>query len=105
MKLIIDPDGTMHGLESSVTQLLGLRDRRRVSHIEPVNPLLRRLFHAVRQRVSDKSRWAEFTRRWPCCWQARIFDGPVLGPFRSRKEALAAEVQYIQRQMETAAYE
>ncbi len=98
--LFIDTDGTMSGLESPVTQLLGLGDRRRVSHVEPVNPLLRRLFHAIRRRVSDRSALAEFTRRWPCRWQARVFDGPTLGPFRRRADAIAAEIEFVNSRIE-----
>lgn len=98
--IFIDNDGTVRGLESPLTKLLALKDRRRVSHIEPVNRLLRWLFHYIRYKVSDDSRLAGFTRRWPCRWQANIFDGPVLGPFRSRSEAVDAEVSWINEAME-----
>jgi hypothetical protein len=98
--LFIDTDGQMSGLESPVTQLLRLGDRRRVSHVEPVNPWLRAWFHWLRQRTTDESRLAGFTRRWPCRWQARVFDGPVLGPFRLRSEAIAAEIQFINSRLE-----
>lgn len=98
--IFIEEDGTVCGLASPVTRLLGLSDRRRVSHVEPVNRTLRWLFHAIRKRVKDNSAIAEFTRRWPCRWQARVFDGPVLGPFLSRQSAIAAEIAYINTQLE-----
>lgn len=93
--IFIDEDGMTHGLKSPLTEALGLRDRERVSHVEPVNRVLRWLFHFIRRRVSDDSRWAAFTRRWPCSWQANIFSGPTLGPFRVRQEAIDAEVAWI----------
>ncbi len=98
--IFIEEDGTVRGLASPVTRLLGLSDRRRVSHVEPVNRTLRWLFHAIRKRVSDSSRLANFTRRWPCRWQARVFGGPVLGPFRCRQSAINAEIAYINSQLE-----
>lgn len=98
--VFINTDGTVVGLESEITRLLKLGNRRRVSHVEPVNPLLRRLFHAIRRRVADDSALAEFTRRWPCCWQARVFDGPVLGPFRRRADAIAAEIEFLNSEIE-----
>lgn len=98
--IFIEEDGTICGLASPITRLLQLGDRRRVSHVEPVNRTLRWLFHAIRKRVSDSSRIADFTRRWPCRWQARVFNGPVLGPFRCRQAAIDAEIAYINSQLE-----
>lgn len=72
---------------------------RRASHIEPVNLVLRALFHCVRGLVRDESKLAECTRRWPCRWRARIFDPQippaVLGPFDNRDDAISAEIEYI----------
>jgi len=88
------------GITSSLTEKLGLRAKTRVSYVEPVNPVLRSLFHFIRRRVSDESRLASFTRFWPCLWQACIFNGPVLGPFSTRKQAIESEVQFIETRME-----
>lgn len=98
--IFIDNDGLTEGIASAVTRLLALSDSRRVSHVEPVHPVLRGVFHAIRRRVSDDSRLAQFTRRWPCQWQARVFDGPVLGPFRQRSEAIDAEILWINAALE-----
>lgn len=68
----------------------------RASHVEPACWALRVLFHLIRKRVDDDSQWAEFTRSWPCCWRARIFNGPVLGPFATRPEAIEAEIGWLQ---------
>lgn len=70
--------------------------KQRASHVEPVQPVLRWLFHCIRSRVADDSWLAGWTRRWPCVWQARIFDGPVLGPFVDRKAAISAEVDWLE---------
>jgi hypothetical protein len=100
MRLIIHTDGRVEALESDITRELGLHSKTRVSHIEPVNPALRQLFHLIRKRVKDDSLLASWTRRWPCKWQARIFDGPVLGPFKNRQAALAAEINFIEEKLE-----
>lgn len=98
--IFIDEDGSTEGIASSLTQLLRMSQRRRASHIEPVNPILRWVFHFIRRRVSDESRLACWTRRWRCQWQARIVGGPVLGPFHRRHNAVAAEVFWINAWLE-----
>ena len=98
--IFIDEDGNVSGLASPLTQALGLSERRRVSHVEPVNRILRGLFHVIRRRVSDESRMAAFTRKWPCKWQANIFNGPVLSPFNKRSHAITAEISYINLELE-----
>jgi len=95
MKIFIDEDGNTSGLKSPLTEALGLKERKRVSHIEPVNQVLRWLFHCIRKVVADDSWLAGFTRCWPVKWRANIFDGPILGPFRVRQAAVEAEVAYI----------
>ena len=102
--IFIDKHGRTHGITSAVTRLLELRERRRVSHVEPSHPALRWVFHAIRRRVSDDSRLARFTRYWPCWWQARLFDGPVLGPFRRRSDAIDAEICWINIELEGTPY-
>jgi len=49
----------------------------RASHVEPVNPILRLLFHLLRQWLGDKGRMSDFTRSWKCAW--RINMKPVGG--------------------------
>ena len=68
---------------------------RRASHVEPVAFVPRALFYAIRLIVRDESRAAEWTRCWPVVWQARIFDGPTLGPYDARSAAIEAEVEWI----------
>lgn len=93
--IYIDDDGTTTGVASDLTELLNLSSRTRISNIEPVNERLRRLFYFIRDRVSDDSLLAAFTRKWPCLWQANITCGPVLGPFKCRKEAIKAEINWV----------
>lgn len=98
--LFIDDDGTMTGVASPLTEALGLHAKERVSHVEPVNGMLRWLFHSLRERVKDDSTLAEFTRHWPCLWQARILNGPILGPFKKRQVAIAAEIKWLNEMFE-----
>jgi hypothetical protein len=95
MIIFIKKDGITEGLVSPVTQLLQLGNIKRVSHIEPVNSVLRWLFHLIRCRVKDTSYLAAFTRYWPCQWRANIIGGPIIGPFKRRKDAIAAEILWI----------
>ena len=98
--IVFIADGAAIGMKSEVTQLLGLSNFQRVSHVEPVNPWLRYFFYSIRKQVSDQSILAGFTRRWPCRWQADIFDGPVLGPFRYRAEAIESEIKFLNSRIE-----
>jgi len=73
MRLRVDPGGGVRGLYSEAIDLstLGLVSISRASHVEP----------------DDCGRW----------W-ARIFDGPTLGPFALRSQALSAEQQWLEDQ-------
>jgi hypothetical protein len=88
---------------------------RRASHVEPVNIILRVLFHILRTVVSDKSAAAAWTRVWPCLW--RVNTAPVGGPvlrlkhlppddaffvnsediavWRNRQDAIDAEIKFL----------
>lgn len=68
--LVIRPDGEVATLYQEVLDLaaLGARKIERASHVEP----------------DDQGRW----------W-AQIIEGPQLGPFELRSEALAAEVEWL----------
>ena len=99
MKIVIDKDATVHKIyEKEFDDELGLTHQR-ASHVEPVNPGLRALFHLIRGWVHDTSILADFTRLWPCKWRAWIFDGPTLGPFSRRSDAIGAEIKYIENQL------
>lgn len=70
MELIINPTGEITTIYSEVLDLaaLGTQQIERASHVEP----------------DDQGRW----------W-AEIINGPKLGPFDRRSEALAAEVTWL----------
>jgi len=94
--VIVRPDGSVLKIYDPGDNELGLT-KRRASHVEPVNRALRGIFHFLRKRCADDSTTAAFTRKWPCKWRARIFDGPTLGPFRRRSVAIEAEIEYIEK--------
>lgn len=71
---------------------------RRASHVEPVNRLLRLAFYGLRNLFGEKGWMAAFTRLWPCLWCVDLAPagGPILpGRWRSRKEAIEAEVVWL----------
>ncbi len=74
MKLLVKPDGTVRALYDELIDLavLGQPTITRASHVEP----------------DQEGRWhADLTP----------VDGPVLGPFDHRSEALAAERDWLER--------
>lgn len=70
--------------------------RKRASWIEPVNLPLRMAFKALRC-VPDASWVAGWTRTWPCQWRVNLglSDGPIVGPFNNRAEALEFEHTWL----------
>ena len=72
MDLFISHDGSVSAIYSEAIDLqsLGRATITRASHVEP-----------------NEAGW----------WFAQIIDGPQLGPFAKRSEALAAEVDWLTR--------
>jgi hypothetical protein len=70
MVVVIDPSGTVTTIYSEIIDLasLGAQNIARASHVEP---------------DADGN------------WFAHILDGPTLGPFSRRSDALAAEVAWL----------
>lgn len=71
---------------------------RRASHVEPVNPLLCRLFHVLRTYFGESGKVATFTRSWPCGWCVNL--SPVSGPilpetWYNRESAIQAEIDWL----------
>lgn len=99
MKLIVASDGTIEYLGTGNVELTGVElvTVFRASHIEPVNGLVRRLFHWLRVRYGDESRVAAFTRCWPVLWRVNLspVGGPIFGRFIGRSEAIEAEEQWL----------
>lgn len=100
----IDIDGTMRQLlpiqgtpEAMGIPVLVQGVSRRASYVEPYNPVLRFVFHALRI-AGDTSMLARVSRRMPCQWRINLspIDGPVLtGLYMDRNEAIQAEVDYL----------
>lgn len=71
---------------------------RRASHVEPVNPILRGLFHALRSVFGEKGNLATFTRFWPCLWRVNLspIGGKVLhGTWKDRQSAIDSEIEWL----------
>ena len=97
----IGDDGSLNFVDTDALACLkdlGTTTTRRASHVLPVNPTLRAIFRWLRDRFGEKGIIATFTRRWPCLWQADLApsNGPVLGPFRNRQDAIDAEIAWLQ---------
>ena len=92
-RITINPDGSCEWLWSRelapLEDALGPAARMRVSHIEPVNVLLRVLFHVF--RASQSEAVAVWTRGWRCWWRVNIINGPTWGRYRDRLAAIDAE--------------
>lgn len=104
--MVVEPSGTITAIHSD--ELVGLMaegtaSKRRASHVEPVNWLLRLAFRLLRAHTNDASRLAAFTRRWPCLWQADLAPsgGPILRSFERRSDAIAAEVEWLKARLAT----
>ncbi len=105
--IVIGPDGQMEFINAN--ELGGLLTEgqatvRRASHVEPVSPVKRLAFRAIRRLVTDDSRIAAWTRNWKGSWLAdmALSGGPVLvgedgKGFASRADAIAAEVDWINK--------
>lgn len=80
----------------------------RISHVEPANWVLRRVFHAADTLFGDRSRAGHWVRTWKCRWRVNfgpsggdIFDCDDYGkPFSSRAAAIAFEIPRAQQLLE-----
>jgi hypothetical protein len=99
--ITIGDDGSLNFVANEALAELAGDDKtttRRASHVLPTNTLLRAIFRWLRDRCGEKGLVASFTRRWPCIWQADLApsNGPVLGPFRRRQDAIDAEIAWLE---------
>jgi len=96
ISIFIDSVGTMRTIEPEMAKLMGLRRGPRFSYIEPANRHLRRLYMAIRARVSDDSFVAAWTRLWPVLWRVRVAHSTqILGTYWSRKAAIRGEKDFF----------
>lgn len=90
MRFLVNADSTIFLTEASKV--------RRASHVEPIQPTLRFVFHGLRKTFGEKGRMAAFTRLWPCLWRVNLapISGPILPEmFYDRQEAIDREVEYL----------
>lgn len=75
----------------------------RASHIEPVDPILRGVFHLTRKLFGDKGRVSAWTRRWSILWRVNMSPsgGGIIGIYRDRSKAIDAELAWLRRSMFT----
>jgi len=113
-EVIITKDGQFRAILSPlidrVTRSLGPRTIRRASHVEPTTDLSQ----AAMRWLYDNQEWTEFVVPVPGygldkfepnpehrnLWWADMtpVEGPVLGPYDTREEALAREVDWLKEQ-------
>lgn len=102
VEVYIRPDAA-RCYHASASKLFGAEaSKHRLSHIEPCNFWLRRIFRFCR-RFGDETRLADWTRTWACRWQVDF--APMGGglhrvdaggrPFASRKAALDFEAAIV----------
>ena len=79
---------------------IGQTTTSRASHIRPASPALRALFHALRV-LGDHSPLASLSRLIPGRWTADMqpIDGPHLGTYATRRNALNAERHWLDRHL------
>lgn len=100
VKIRINPDGTVVAVNSEAArpflEAIGEVRLKRASHVEPVNRPLRLFFHILRL-LGENGRVAAWTRKWGCLWRVDLglSHGPVLGPFKSRQQAIQSEVEWL----------
>lgn len=96
----VSPGGRMRFISNDRLNNLkehGQARTKRASHVLPRHPTLKRLFRWLRDKYGEKGWVASFTRLWPVVWEADLSPsaGPILGPFRSRRKAIQAEVDWL----------
>lgn len=101
--IAIHPGGKVRSLayhDAPDLTCLGPGRQWRASHVEPVWPVKRLLFHALRRLFGEAGLVADWTRRWRGPWQVRIVGhGMLPWVYWSRADAIAAEVEWFHRSM------
>jgi len=67
----------------------------RGGHVIPANPAARLVHHLIRAIPGDPL--AAWTRTWPGRWLVALCDGRLLGPYRTRADAVRAEEEELAR--------
>ena len=95
--IVVDEDGTIsHIVGDEMPKIEGNAVTRRASNVLPFGITKQIAFKALRRVFGDKGRVSAWTRRWRGPQIVEIIDGPTLGPFHSRTEALVREVLWLE---------
>jgi hypothetical protein len=101
MKIRFDRDGTartIYGEEINLAKL-GVVELRRASHVDPTRELTEAAYNWLLEKyekLSDHLISADKVRDCQKWWADMLpMNGPVLGPFATRSEALQAEMVWI----------
>lgn len=102
MVITIHEDGTIEHIAGELDlSAAGVATKTRASHVLPCLWPVRRLFQLLRWATGETGAVSNWTRRWPSCvtwgWSVEIVDGPHLGTFWDRDEAIAAEVAWLEQ--------
>lgn len=103
MVIKVAPDGTVTIIahvdkDRAILAALGrVETARRGGHVVPSQRPLQVAFRLIRCVLGRFPRVVAWTRAWPVAWVADLgaSDGPVLGPFRDRAEAITVEEQWL----------
>jgi hypothetical protein len=99
VKIRFDRDGTartIYGEEIDLTKL-GTVELRRASHVDPTAELTAKARTWLLDKYEEINDHLASASPGKACWWADMMpmNGPVLGPFDTRSDALAAEVAWI----------
>lgn len=105
VSVVVRDNGSVVCLDTKDTQCfrdMGNVTTRRASHVVPIDNKLRAIFYFLRKLFGEKGWMAEFTRLWPCRWliDLRPVGGPIMAPYRNRKNAIRAEVRWLNEHLE-----
>ena len=101
MLLVIDTAGNIKTLDSDEAKPfieMGERvSRKRASHVEPVNWILRIIFRFIRWATGETGKVSDFTRQWRVQWRVDLSPsgGPIIGPFKHRGAAIYSEIEWL----------
>lgn len=99
MILTINQAGQIEAIASDELaglELPGLVTKRRASHVLPCGWLKRQAFKLLRWATGEVGPVSDWTRGWRGPWQVQIVNGPSLGIYAERADAIAAEVAWIE---------
>lgn len=100
LTILVDTDGTCETLDGGQGIVGGVViERRRVSHIVPVNRFKRAAFHALRIMFGESGRVSDWTRSWRGPWLTRLVGSTRTFVHQSRSACVEWEHEIINREM------